>query len=215
VTVRLVVFDADGTLTQHSSIWWRLHEVFGTTREGKLYYDRFFAGEITYDEWADLDAALWKGRPLSIVEQVVRETELVPGAKETVSELHNAGIRTAILSGGLDILANDISRRLGIDYVLTNRLIHRDGVLTGEVESLVGWGDKHRAVRTIAKHFGVSLRDTAFVGDGRNDVSAMAVVGLAIAFMPETEEVARAADVVVRENDLRAILPHVISEGPR
>jgi len=209
------VFDADGTLTQHSSIWWRLHEVFGTTREGKLYYDRFFAGEITYDEWADLDAALWKGRPLSIVEQVVRETELVPGAKETVSELHNAGIRTAILSGGLDILANDISRRLGIDYVLTNRLIHRDGVLTGEVESLVGWGDKHRAVRTIAKHFGVSLRDTAFVGDGRNDVSAMAVVGLAIAFMPETEEVARAADVVVRENDLRAILPHVISEGPR
>ncbi|MHA1741494.1 MAG: HAD family hydrolase [Candidatus Thorarchaeota archaeon] len=215
MTVRLVVFDADGTLTQHSSIWWRLHEVFGTTREGKLYYDRFFAGEITYDEWADLDAALWKGRPLSIVEQVVRETELVPGAKETVSELHNAGIRTAILSGGLDILANDISRRLGIDYVLTNRLIHRDGVLTGEVESLVGWGDKHRAVRTIAKHFGVSLRDTAFVGDGRNDVSAMAVVGLAIAFMPETEEVARAADVVVRENDLRAILPHVISEGPR
>jgi len=215
VTVRLVVFDADGTLTQHSSIWWRLHEVFGTTREGKLYYDRFFAGEITYDEWADLDAALWKGRPLSIVEQVVRETELVPGAKETVSELHDAGIRTAILSGGLDILANDISRRLGIDYVLTNRLIHRDGVLTGEVESLVGWGDKDRAVRTIAKHFGVSLRDTAFVGDGRNDVSAMAVVGLAIAFMPETEEVARAADVVVRENDLRAILPHVISEGPR
>ncbi|MHA1654107.1 MAG: HAD family hydrolase [Candidatus Thorarchaeota archaeon] len=215
MTVRLVVFDADGTLTQHSSIWWRLHEVFGTTREGKLYYDRFFAGEITYDEWADLDAALWKGRPLSIVEQVVRETELVPGAKETVSELHDAGIRTAILSGGLDILANDISRRLGIDYVLTNRLIHRDGVLTGEVESLVGWGDKDRAVRTIAKHFGVSLRDTAFVGDGRNDVSAMAVVGLAIAFMPETEEVARAADVVVRENDLRAILPHVISEGPR
>jgi len=215
VTVRLVVFDADGTLTQHSSIWWRLHEVFGTTREGKLYYDRFFAGEITYDEWADLDAALWKGRPLSVVEQVVRETELVPGAEETVAALHNAGLKTAILSGGLDILANDIGRRLGIDYVLTNRLIHRDGVLTGEVESLVGWGDKDCAVRTIAKHFGVSLRETAFVGDGRNDLSAMAVVGLAIAFMPETEEVARAADVVVHENDLRAILPHIIPQGPR
>ena len=38
MNVRLVVFDVDGTLTQHSSVWWRLHELFGTTKEGKLYF---------------------------------------------------------------------------------------------------------------------------------------------------------------------------------
>ena len=57
--IELVVFDVDGTLTKHSSVWWRLHQHFGTTDEGKQYYDRYFAGEITYDMWADLDAGLW------------------------------------------------------------------------------------------------------------------------------------------------------------
>jgi hypothetical protein len=36
-------------------VWWRLHEHFGTTVEGKQYYEQYFAGEITYDQWADLD----------------------------------------------------------------------------------------------------------------------------------------------------------------
>ncbi|MHA2080816.1 MAG: hypothetical protein ACW99H_06700 [Candidatus Thorarchaeota archaeon] len=53
--IQLVVFDVDGTLTKHSSVWWRLHEHFGTTVEGKQYYEQYFAGEITYDQWADLD----------------------------------------------------------------------------------------------------------------------------------------------------------------
>ncbi len=211
--IRLVVFDADGTLTQHSSIWWRLHQLFGTTDEGRKYYDMFFAGEISYNEWADLDAGLWRGRRIDEVLRVVRETRLVPGAREAVQALHDAGIRTAILSGGLDVLAEDVARRLGISYVVTNRLIHRDGVLTGEVETNVGWGQKKEIVERIASDLGVSLRETAFVGDGRNDVDAMSVVGLAIAFMPEDEEVARAAHVVVEENDLRAILPHVMPQA--
>ncbi|MCF2136253.1 MAG: HAD family phosphatase [Candidatus Thorarchaeota archaeon] len=215
MTIRLVVFDADGTLTTHSSIWWRLHQEFGTTKEGREYYDKFFAGEIDYDTWADLDVGLWKGQPVEAVERVVRETDLVTGAKEAVTVLKEAGFETAILSGGLDFLANDIAKRLGIDYVLTNRLDHHNGVLTGSVESHVGWGDKKRAIRQIVDHFGVRLEETAFVGDGRNDISVMSVVGFAIAFMPEDEEVAQAADVVVREHDLRAILPFLISSDPK
>ncbi|MFW9982583.1 MAG: phosphoserine phosphatase, partial [Candidatus Thorarchaeota archaeon] len=64
MSIKLVVFDVDGTLTKHSSIWWRIHELFETTKEGKQYYDQYFAGEITYDEWAELDAALWKDKPV-------------------------------------------------------------------------------------------------------------------------------------------------------
>ncbi|MHA1772435.1 MAG: HAD family hydrolase [Candidatus Thorarchaeota archaeon] len=215
MTIRLIVFDADGTLTMHSSIWWRLHQEFGTTKEGRQYYDQFFAGEIDYDTWADLDVGLWKGQPVKAVERVVRETDLVTGAIEAVTTLKEAGFETAILSGGLDFLADDIAKRLGIDYVLTNRLGHHNGVLTGKVESHVGWGDKKQAILQIVDHFGVKLEETAFVGDGRNDISVMSVVGFAIAFMPEDEEVAQAADVVVREHDLRAILPFFITSGPR
>lgn len=208
--IRLVVFDVDGTLTKHSSVWWRLHEHFGTTREGKLFYDQFFAGEITYDEWADLDAGLWKGKTLSEVMKVVHSTQLALGAEEVIRILKDHHLKTAILSGGLDIMANDIGQRVGIDYVLTNKLYHKDGILTGEVKNRVAWGAKSEVISQISSHFSIPLEKTAFVGDGRNDMSVFEVVGLSIAFNPEDLEVADAADVVIRNDDLRAILPYVI-----
>ena len=205
----------DGTLTKHSSVWWRLHEQFETTVEGKLYYDQYFAGTISYDEWADLDVGLWKGRTLEEVMKVVAATKLAPGAKEAIQTLKDHGLKTAILSGGLDIMANDIGRRLGIDYVLTNTLHHQDGILTGKVDNLVAWGGKADVVHQINKHFEIPLEKTAFVGDGRNDMCVFKVVGLAIAYNPEDQDVADAANVVIREDDLRVILPHVISEYPQ
>ncbi|MFW9962173.1 MAG: HAD family hydrolase [Candidatus Sifarchaeia archaeon] len=208
--IRLVVFDVDGTLTKHSSVWWRLHEHFDTTREGKLFYDQFFAGEITYDEWADLDAGLWKGKTLSEVMKVVHSTQLALGAEEVIRILKDHHLKTAILSGGLDIMANDIGQRVGIDYVLTNKLYHKDGILTGEVKNRVAWGAKSEVISQISSHFSIPLEKTAFVGDGRNDMSVFEVVGLSIAFNPEDLEVADAADVVIRKDDLRAILPFVI-----
>jgi phosphoserine phosphatase len=210
--IRLVVFDVDGTLTKHNSVWWRLHEHFGTTVEGKLYYDQYFAGEINYEQWADLDAGLWKGKTLEEVMEVVHATQLAIGAKETIQILKDNDLKTAILSGGLDIMANDIGRRVGIDYVLTNTLYHQDGVLTGEVENLVAWGDKSEVILQINAHFEIPLEKTAFIGDGRNDMSVFKVVGLSIAYNPEDQEVADSADVVIRKDDLRAILPHVIPE---
>ncbi len=209
--VRLVVFDVDGTLTQHSSVWWRLHELFGTTKEGRLYFDQYFAGEITYTQWADYDAALWKGKPVSRVMEMVAATKLVPGVQEAIATLNDHGIKTAILSGGLDVMADDIGQRAGIEYVLTNTLGRKDGFLTGTVEDTIGWADKAEHIHTILDHFGMTLEETAFVGDGRNDMSVLSVVGLSIAFNPEDQEVADTAQVVIREKDLRAILPHIIS----
>ncbi|MHA2021168.1 MAG: HAD-IB family phosphatase, partial [Candidatus Thorarchaeota archaeon] len=105
MVVKLVVFDVDGTLTSHSSIWWRLHEHFNTEKEGKDFFDQYFSGQISYNEWADFDAGLWKGQHLDEVVKLVEATELVPGAAETVASLREHGINVAILSGGLDVLA--------------------------------------------------------------------------------------------------------------
>ena len=213
--IQLVVFDVDGTLTKHSSVWWRLHQHFGTTVEGRLYYDQYFAGAIDYGTWADLDAGLWKGKTLDEVMTVVEATQLTLGAEEAIKTLKEHDLKTAILSGGLDVMANDIGRRVGIDYVLTNILRHEDGILTGEVENLVAWGGKADVVQQINKHFEIPLEKTAFVGDGRNDMSVFKVVGLAIAYNPEDQEVADSANVAIYEDDLRTILPHVISEFPQ
>ena len=79
-----------------------------------------------------------------------------------------------------------------------------------DVDVLVGWGEKVEEIKHITSHFGIPLEHTAFVGDGKNDMSVFSVVALPIAFNPEHEEVAKAAKVTVREADLRSILPHII-----
>ncbi|MFW9931310.1 MAG: HAD family hydrolase [Candidatus Thorarchaeota archaeon] len=211
MTIKLVVFDLDGTLTTHNSSWWRLHEVFGTQEEGSRYYDEYFAGKISYQEWAELDAGLWKGRFLSEVQRIVDETELMPGAAEVVEELKNRGFKVAILSGGIDILAEQIAKRVGIEYVLVNRISHENGIITGDVDVLVGWGGKAKEIEQISHDFDIPLSETAFVGDGKNDIPAFSVVALSIAINPETEEVAQAASIVIREKDLRQILPHILN----
>ncbi|MGV9168502.1 MAG: HAD family hydrolase [Promethearchaeia archaeon] len=209
MTIRLVVFDVDGTLTTHSSIWWRLHEHFGTQAKGKEYFNRYFAGDIDYEQWATLDASLWKGKEIEDAAELAKTSDLTPGAMETVEALKDAGAELAIISGGLDIVAEYIGNRLGIDCVMTNRLLHDDGKITGEVDVRVEWGEKGSLIQQIANRFAVPLEQTAYVGDGKNDVSAFSHVGLSIAFCPEDDEVAEAADVVIKENDLRFILDYL------
>lgn len=207
---RLAVFDVDGTLTRHSSIWWRLHEHFGTEKLGKVYYDQYFDGTITYKEWADFDASLWKGQSLKSVLEVVKKTKLVRGAKDTIDALRKRGLQLAILSSGLDVMADNIAERLGISHVVTNHLLHNNGILTGEVDVHVGWDEKAEELRKIGQHFGVPLKETVFVGDGRNDITAFKSAGLSIAFNPKYDDVSDAAAFTVREDDIRAILSLIL-----
>jgi hydroxymethylpyrimidine pyrophosphatase-like HAD family hydrolase len=65
-------------------------------------------------------------------------------------------------------------------------------------------------LKHISNHFKVPLSETAYVGDGRNDISVFGVVGLSIAFKPEDKEVAESAMLTIRNNDLRSILPYII-----
>ncbi|MHA1577859.1 MAG: HAD family hydrolase [Candidatus Thorarchaeota archaeon] len=211
MVIRLVVFDVDGTLTQHNSSWARLHEVFGVVEEGQKHYAQYFAGEISYQEWADLDAGLWAGKPVSKIQEIAENIKLVSGARETVQALKDRGINVAILSGGIDLLANKIAQLVGIDYALVNKLHHENGLITGKVEVLVGYECKAIEIREIVEHYETPFSETAFVGDGRNDISVFGVVGLAIAFNPEHEEVANAADITIRDPDLREILSHILS----
>lgn len=212
MTIRLVVFDLDGTLTTHNSSWWRLHEHFKTHEKGGKFYDQYFAGEIDYQEWADLDAGLWKGQPLSDVLKIAEETKIMPGSLETVNELKAHGISVAVLSGGIDILAERIVERIGIDYLMVNKIHHENGIITGKVDVNVGWGGKAEEIKQVCKDFNVELSETAFVGDGKNDIAVFPVVALSIAFNPETEEVAEAASVVIRKMDLREVLPIILPD---
>jgi len=206
--IRAVVFDLDGTLTPVASIWQYIHEALGTWEShGARYLAKYLAGEIDYRTFALLDAGTWAGRRREELLALANGIPLRPGAVEVARELRARGVRLAILSSGLDLLAARVARDLGCAVWVANGLGTRDGRLDGRVHIRVGWHDKPARLPALCRKLGVRPCEVAVVGDGVGDALVFDRVGLAVAFNPAEEEVARRADVVVRAEDLRAVLP--------
>ena len=208
--LRLVVFDVDGTLLKVRSSWQHLHEALGTWDKGKQYAEQFSQGLISYEEWAELDAFLWRGQPLEKVKLIIGGMPYTLGAEEVITALRKGGFRVVLLSAGLSLVTERIEREIGVDYALANDLIVEDGVLTGDVKVNVPLDGKLDALQRVAGQFGVKLEECAAVGDDESLVPVFEHVGLGIAFNPWDERLERLARVIVKNGDLRHVLPHIV-----
>ncbi len=132
---KLVVFDLDGTLTRERSIWEYIH-----IRLGKWYgfaeeYQRqFLAGKISYEEFCERDAQVWKGMKVEELLEIVKTVPFHPGAEELIAHLKQKGLKLSVVSSGLSILSDWVHQKYGFDYSVSNDLLQENGVLTGKGE---------------------------------------------------------------------------------
>ncbi len=210
--LKLVVFDVDGTLTRAYSSWQYLHERLDTWDRGRRYAEQFHRGTITYEEWARLDASLWKDLPLKRVQQIIHNIPYADGAREVITTLRKAGFKVVLLSAGLSLATERINKEIGVDDSLANELIVKDGFLTGEVKVNVSFNNKDEALRSILQRFDAKIDECAAVGDDETMIPLFEKGGLRIAFNPRSKLVEEHADVVVRGNDLREVLGHLLKQ---
>jgi len=208
--VKLVVLDVDGTLIRPYSSWQYLHEHLGTWDRGRRYADQFHRGDITYEEWARLDASLWKDLPLQLVQQIIDNIPYTHGAREVITTLRKAGFKVVLLSAGLSLVTERINREIGVDDFLSNELIVKEGFLTGEMKVNVSFNNKDEAVRPILQRFDVKLDECTAVGDDETMIPLFEKVGFRIAFNPSSNLVEKHADVIIRSNSLQDVLPHLL-----
>lgn len=208
--LRLVVFDVDGTLTRVESSWQHLHEQLGTWDKGRKYAERFFQGLITYAEWARLDASLWRDLSLERVQRIVNDIPYKDGARDTITTLKRRGLVVVLLSAGLSIVTDRIREETGVDFSLANELVVKNGFLTGEVKVKVPFNNKDEVLYRILERFGITPDECAAIGDDETMIPLFGKVGLGIAFNSQKKIVEKHADVVVRGNDLRQVLSHLL-----
>ncbi|MCX8205295.1 MAG: phosphoserine phosphatase SerB [Candidatus Nezhaarchaeota archaeon] len=202
---RLVAIDADGTLVdgevidelaKEAGVWEQVREVTEMAMEGRL----------SFREALERRVALLKGLPVERVVKAASRLKIVPGAREMMEELKRAGFITVLITGGFDVVAEELGRKLGFDYVFANRLVVKDGVLTGEVEGeVMGPEDKLRILREVAEKHGIKLEECVAIGDGANDLLIIRNAGLGVGFNPK-EVVRRQAKALVNIKDMRAVL---------
>ncbi|MGI0070539.1 MAG: HAD-IB family phosphatase [Thermoplasmata archaeon] len=207
--LKLVALDMDGTLVDIESSWGSVHAFFGDQNEEGLR--RFFASEIDDAEFMRSDVRIWqRHRPdlrVEELEEILAPVPLMPGAEALVGGLRRRGVRTAIVSGGIDLLAHRVARDLGIDLVLANGFrVDADGRLTGEGIVRVPILEKEAVLATLQAQLGVDPAETASVGNSEIDVGLFRRSRVGVAFRPADETVRRAATAVVTEPDLARVL---------
>ncbi|NLX47541.1 MAG: HAD-IB family phosphatase [Euryarchaeota archaeon] len=206
----LVAFDMDGVLVDYLSSWTWVHDRFGVSNEESVI--SFMDGEIDDLEFMRRDIALWlKHRPdlrVRDVEMELARLPINPGIEATVQALRERGTKMVIVSGGLDIIADRLSKRYGFDAQWSNGLASDgSGRLTGEGILRVELCNKRKALEEAQLLFGVSPERTAAIGNSSIDVSMFQAASLGIAFNPIDDDVVRGAHHVVRDASLSAVLP--------
>ena len=179
---RLVVLDMDSTFIQQEVID-LLAAHAGVGEEVAAITERSMRGDVDFSASLAQRVALLKGLPVEIFDQVRREISLSRGAQEMVDQLHAAGHKVAVVSGGFENIIHPILRTAGVDYFRANHLESVEGVLTGRTTgALITSSGKAEFLKEIALQLGIPLSQTVAVGDGANDLGMMAIAGLSIAF---------------------------------
>jgi Cu+-exporting ATPase len=107
------------------------------------------------------------------------------GAAEAVRDLHDAGLRTIMLTGDNRVTAEAVARRLGIDKVIADVLPDRKASVIGELES---------------------SGKVAMAGDGINDAPALARATVGVAMGTGTDVAMESAGITLVRGDLRGIV---------
>jgi len=212
--IRLAIFDIDGTLRRVRSPWWHLHEHLGLAEAARGFAPMFERGEIAYAEWAELDAALWRGRTRAEMAAALASNPLRDGADRLVAHFSARGVPCAAVSTGLSLFAEPTAEALGLGEVVCNHVLFEGDRCSGRAEVCVTEHNKAEVMAGVLRRAGVRAEETIVFGDGRADVPMLEAAGVAVAVCPTAPEVAAAADYVVEEEPIDTVLAALERHGP-
>lgn len=206
---KLIVFDMDGVLIKEDSSWQVLHSHFNVNAISN--FRAYLEGKITYREFMLLDTLLWlkkKEKNISKPEiaKVLFRTSLTNDAKEAIAELKKLGLKTAIITSGIDILAEHVAQILNIDYFLANSLaFDENGYLKAGGKPKVPLLDKDKVLSIWAKKNDFNLSEIIYVGDSVFDIPVFKRVGLSIAWTCN-QSLGKNATVYLCCNELKCLV---------
>jgi HAD superfamily PSPase-like hydrolase len=192
----------DGTIIEPRSSWAMIHEYFGTDNSEML--QMYIEHKISDKEFVKADIELWNSKsdkPVNekYINSILDKAKPREGAKELITSLHEANIKTVILSGGIQYLANKWAKEWNMDKALANDLIDDEsGNLTAIIKS--SGHNKGPVMEEMIKEYNFRKNEIAAIGDTVVDIPTFERAGLSVAVNTEDKRVISKADYHLKGN---------------
>jgi phosphoserine phosphatase len=226
--LKLCVFDLEGTVFNAAhfrlssgkparSAWTLLADRLGpeALEEDRANRLRWKAGGYRgYSAWVIDTIRLHRrhGLTKAVFDEVIGGIPYFPGVTETLAALRGKGMEVAVLSGGVKALADRVALDHGLEhcYAAAEYFWNEDGTIRHWNVMPTDFVSKRTVVDLLCHDLGISSDACAFVGDGENDRTVAAHVGLSCAFNPHAalrEAVTHVIEQPAGREDLSQVLP--------
>ncbi len=206
--IRLAAFDLDGTVLEHNSSWVAIHRAFGTERLGAASLKLYSEGKIGYNEFMRRDISCWpKGTTRKQIESILSGYKIRDEAPGLFEDLRARGLKTALVTSGIDILAKEVAETLKIDHWVANSLrFDRRGVLQPMGVGRVDPTRKDLAYAKLLRKLKIGPKSTIAVGDTIYDLAFLKSARLGFMLAHTT----RVADPeIIHIDTLTQVLDHI------
>ena len=198
----LVIFDVEGVLydAEYLPILAekvnKEKEIWDITKKG-------IQGLINWEEGLQKRVDLLKGISFDTCQEVADELPIMNGAKELCKSLKSAGWKIMAVSGGFTIMTDRLKKELELDFIFSNELIFKNGMLDGVTINVNS--DKAKSATIKIEEWGQNKEDIVVVVDGANDIKLFDICGLGIAFRAQ-DIVKDIANKTLEEKDLSKVI---------
>jgi phosphoserine phosphatase len=202
----LIAFAMDSTLIT-IECFDELADFAGRKAEVSALTEAAMRGELDYRASLQQRLALLAGLDARFLARVYDERlTLSPGASELLEAARHAGLRSAIISGGVTYFTERLRIEHGFDFATSNELEVRGGRLTGRVVGdIVDAEAKGRHLVRLTGELGLHREQVIAIGDGANDLRMLGEAGLSVAYRARPA-IPPSADVAINFAGLDSLL---------
>lgn len=200
---RLAFYDFDGTLTSGNIVrryaYFTLHQpsrALAALKFAKLLLSipswlalesrsRRRFNEVFFREYRGMHEQVLRAQSRQLFDEEILPS-IYPDALLLLEEDRRQGYLPVLVSGELDVALDEVIRYLGFQSVISNRLVFRDGIATGEVEApLIAEEEKVRAMERLCSHYGTEMKHCKAYSDSSSDLPMLEAVGIPAAVNPD------------------------------
>ncbi len=186
----LFAFDMDGTLT-YSSSWYDLVKEYGDEKISKRLKQRYYNGEISYEEWIEKLIAIFRKNNLNKeeVQRIMASYSLIEGIEDFISFLREKvkeKVYLTIISSGILERARKIARQLNFDsYHCVSFRYDKEGYVVG-IETMIKPEHKRDILKNLIWKY--APKKVIAIGDSDFDIPMMKLADLKISVNNEIGE---------------------------